>query len=72
MSKGFDVIEKLNECITDKEGRPYQDIRIFHTVILDDPYEDFAALKLENERASPEPTEERLAVNDYFENFSFI
>ncbi len=62
VSKGFDVLEKLNECICDKEGRPYQDIRIFHTVILDDPFEDFPMLKVENERASPEPTEQVLAV----------
>lgn len=34
--------------------------RIFHTVILHDPFEDFASLSVENGRASPEPTEERL------------
>jgi peptidyl-prolyl cis-trans isomerase-like 4 len=62
VSKGFDVLEKLNESICDKDGRPYQDIRIFHTVILDDPFEDFPMLKVENERASPEPTEQVLAV----------
>ena len=61
VAKGFDVIEKLNECICDRDGRPYQDIRIFHTVILFDPFEDFEALRVENGRASPEPTEEKLA-----------
>lgn len=60
VAKGFEVLEKFNECLCDKEGRPYQDIRIIHTVILDDPFEDFAALSIENGRASPEPTEERL------------
>ena len=67
ITKGLDVLEKLNECITDKEGRPYQDIRIFHTVIIDDPFEDFAALKAENDRASPEPTEQALAVINLLE-----
>jgi peptidyl-prolyl cis-trans isomerase-like 4 len=60
VAKGFDVLEKLNEWICDKSGRPYQDIRITHTVILVDPFEDFKALSVENGRASPEPTDERL------------
>lgn len=60
VAKGFEVLEKLNESICDKEGRPYQDIRIMHTVILDDPFDDFSALSVENGRASPEPTDERL------------
>jgi peptidyl-prolyl cis-trans isomerase-like 4 len=62
VAKGFDVLAKLNEAVCDKDGRPYQDIRIMHTVILDDPFEDFAALRVKNERMSPEPTEERLKV----------
>lgn len=28
VAKGFDVLEKLNDWICDKEGRPYQDIRL--------------------------------------------
>jgi peptidyl-prolyl cis-trans isomerase-like 4 len=85
VAKGLDILEKLNDWICDKSGRPYQDIRynnfkklihnwlqslkkislsrIFHTVILDDPFDDFAALKELNGRASPEPTDERLKVN---------
>ena len=63
VAKGFDVLEKLNEWVCDKEGRPYQDVRIFHTVILDDPFEDFVSLSIENGRASPEPTDEKLNVN---------
>ena len=60
VAKGFEVLEKLNEWICDKDGRPYQDIRIMHTVILDDPFEDFAALSNLNGRASPEPSDERI------------
>lgn len=36
--------------------------RILHTVILDDPFEDFAALGALNSCPSPEPTDERLKV----------
>lgn len=64
--KGFDILEKLNEWICDKEGRPYQDVRIMHTVVLDDPFEDFSALSEKNRCESPEPTDERLQVSIYF------
>jgi len=53
------VISKLNNTITDTEGRPYQDIRITHTVVLHDPYDDPPGLELRE--ASPEPTAEMLA-----------
>lgn len=33
---------KINETFCDKDNRPYQDIRITHTVILDDPLDDLA------------------------------
>ncbi|XP_065559360.1 peptidyl-prolyl cis-trans isomerase sig-7-like isoform X2 [Artemia franciscana] len=55
---GLDVITKLNEAICDKENRPYQDIRITHTVILDDPFPDPEGF-LAPDR-SPEPTREIL------------
>merc|ERR1711936_1431880 len=58
--------------ITDGSGRPYQDIRITHTVVLHDPYDDPSGLEFRE--GSPEPTEEILAssrigadenINDY-------
>ncbi len=58
VAKGFDVLAMFNECITDRDGRPYQDIRICHTVILGDPFEDIRGL--DYPRSSPEPTDERL------------
>ncbi|KKA28778.1 hypothetical protein TD95_002869, partial [Thielaviopsis punctulata] len=38
--EGFDVLEKINNAITDSAGHPLIDIRLLHTVILDDPYND--------------------------------
>lgn len=38
--EGFDALEKINEAIVDEKGYPLIDIRIKHTVILDDPYPD--------------------------------
>lgn len=40
VAEGEDVLMKINEAYCDKEGRPYQDVRIYHTVVLEDPYDD--------------------------------
>lgn len=36
--EGENVLVKLNDTICDEQHRPYQDIIITHTVILDDPF----------------------------------
>lgn len=38
--EGFDVLEKINDAFIDDKGRPLKDIRIRHTIVLDDPYDD--------------------------------
>lgn len=56
--EGIDVIKVLNETICDEENRPYKDIRICHTVILEDPYDDPSGLIIPDR--SPEPSKEML------------
>lgn len=58
--EGFDVLEKINTAIIDEKGRPMIDIRIKHTVILDDPYSDPDGLVEPPE--SPVPTKAQLAT----------
>lgn len=58
--EGFDVLEKINDAFCDETGRPYKDIRIRHTVILDDPFEDPPALVVPPD--SPLPSKEQLAT----------
>ncbi|KAK5945272.1 Peptidyl-prolyl cis-trans isomerase-like 4 [Knufia obscura] len=58
--EGFDTLEKINEAFTDTKGRPLKDIRIKHTTILDDPYDDPEGL-VEPDR-SPAPTKAQLAT----------
>ncbi|XP_002732202.1 peptidyl-prolyl cis-trans isomerase-like 4, partial [Saccoglossus kowalevskii] len=58
VSEGMNILMKINEAFTDKEHRPFQDIRINHTVILDDPFDDPADLEIPDR--SPEPTKEQL------------
>ncbi|XP_032674753.1 peptidyl-prolyl cis-trans isomerase-like 4 isoform X3 [Odontomachus brunneus] len=57
-AEGLEVILKLNETICDGDHRPYQDIRISHTVILEDPFDDPVGFMIPDR--SPEPTKEAL------------
>ncbi|XP_063243158.1 peptidyl-prolyl cis-trans isomerase G [Bacillus rossius redtenbacheri] len=56
--EGHDTLLRLNETICDLDHRPYQDVRIKHTVILVDPYEDPPGLPVPD--ASPLPSAETL------------
>jgi len=56
--EGIEVLRSLNEAITDEKHRPYKDIRITHTVILDDPFPDMRGFREPSK--SPSPTPERL------------
>ena len=40
VAEGLDVLMKISEAYCDNDGRPYQDIRIYHTVVLEDPFDD--------------------------------
>lgn len=57
VAEGWEVLDALNEALTDDAGRPYQNIRIRHTIILDDPFADKEPPTLAEHipEASPEP-----------------
>lgn len=63
ITEGLEIILKFNEAICDGDHRPYQDIRISHTVILEDPYDDPENLVIPDR--SPEPTKEALMVQQF-------
>eukprot|EP00878_Enallax_costatus_P005171 GHUV01005434.1.p1 GENE.GHUV01005434.1~~GHUV01005434.1.p1 ORF type:complete len:492 (+),score=89.17 GHUV01005434.1:32-1477(+) len=56
VSEGLDVLEALNEVPVDNAGRPLQNIRIRHAIILEDPFEDPPQLGELIPDASPPPT----------------
>lgn len=58
--EGFDTLDKINNAFVDENGRPLKDVRIRHTVILDDPYNDFPGLQIPPE--SPLPSAAQLAT----------
>ncbi|VDM97004.1 unnamed protein product [Thelazia callipaeda] len=61
VTEGLDTLEKLNQEICDEQNRPFRDIRIAHTVILDDPFDDLEELHLPSR--SPSPTLDILSVS---------
>lgn len=58
--EGFDVLEKINTAFIDDSGRPLKDIRIRHTIVLDDPFPDPSGLAAPE--SSPVPTAAQLAT----------
>lgn len=58
VAEGFDILDKINSTYCDENGRPYRDIRIRHTIVLDDPFPDPKGLQVPNE--SPMPTKEQM------------
>lgn len=58
VTEGHDVLRKLNDVICDETHRPYQDVRITHTVVLEDPFNDPTGLWAPTR--SPSPSTERL------------
>ncbi|TPX31005.1 hypothetical protein SmJEL517_g05550 [Synchytrium microbalum] len=55
VAEGFDVLDKLDEALVDDQNRPFRDIRIKHTIILEDPFDDPSGLNVPEK--SPEPSE---------------
>lgn len=60
VAEGLDTLMRINEAYVDEKGRPYKNIRIKHTYILDDPFDDPPQLAELIPESSPElrPPEE--------------
>ena len=54
VTEGLNVLDAISEAACDATGRPLQNIRIRHTVILDDPFPDPPQLAEHVPDASPE------------------
>jgi len=60
VAEGWEVLDKINEAYCDEKGRPYRDIRIKHTLVLDDPFPDPPGLQVPDQ--SPVPSKAQLAT----------
>lgn len=56
--EGHEVLRQFNEAIVDEKHRPYKDVRVTHTIILEDPYADPRGFRVPSR--SPSPSAERL------------
>ncbi|CAM8924367.1 unnamed protein product [Rhodiola kirilowii] len=54
VAEGLETLARINETYVDEKGRPYKNIRIKHTYILDDPFDDPAELAELIPDASPD------------------
>lgn len=54
VAEGFETLTRINEAYVDENGRPFKNIRIKHTYILDDPFDDPPQLAELIPNASPE------------------
>ena len=55
VAEGMEVLDALNDAPTDEAGRPLQNIRIRHTLVLDDPTPDPRGLEDHVPESSPAP-----------------
>ena len=55
VAEGLEVLEAIEEAPCDDAGRPLQNIRIRHTIVLEDPTPDPRGLAEHLPEASPEP-----------------
>lgn len=63
VSEGLEVLDAINEAICDDKGRPLQNIRIRHTILLDDPFPDPPQLADHIPEGSPEPVHATVCNN---------
>uniref|UniRef100_A0A914IC88 Peptidyl-prolyl cis-trans isomerase n=1 Tax=Globodera rostochiensis TaxID=31243 RepID=A0A914IC88_GLORO len=54
VGEGMDTVKRLNDELVDKQNRPYRDIRIAHTIVLVDPFDDPPRMRIP--KRSPSPT----------------
>ena len=67
VEEGLDVLTKINNAYCDNDNRPYQNIRIRHTVILDDPFDDVDGMIIPAK--SPDPYYDNSEYNRLEDDF---
>ncbi|GMP55158.1 hypothetical protein CsSME_00020063 [Camellia sinensis var. sinensis] len=64
IAEGHETLQRINEAYVDDTSRPYKNIRIKHTYILDDPFDDPSQLSELIPDASPEGKPKDEVEND--------
>ena len=63
ISEGLDTLRAIGGALTDARHKPLQNIRIWHTVALEDPYPDPPGLEQYVPEDSPERAFSQVLVN---------
>ncbi len=63
VEEGLDILKKINDSYVDSTGRPYMNVRIMHTHILEDPFDDLEGMKPAYMSPPIEVDTERLEVS---------
>lgn len=53
IAEGIESLDKINKAYCDTRGRPYQNIRIKHTLIIEDPFDDIQGMRVPSRSPSP-------------------
>ena len=53
VAEGLEILDAINKAYVDKNGRPHQNIRIKHTVIIEDPFDDIPGMSVPSRSPSP-------------------
>ena len=53
IAEGLEHLKVINDAYVDEKNRPYINMRIYHTIVLDDPFDDPERLPIPE--GSPEP-----------------
>ncbi|TKR64178.1 hypothetical protein L596_024758 [Steinernema carpocapsae] len=61
VTEGVETIDALNAELCDDNNRPFKDVRISHTIVLDDPFDDPPRLEIPSR--SPSPTLELITTD---------
>ena len=67
VEEGFEVLRKINDTYVDQQQRPQINIRILHTFVLDDPYDDPPRLPPPPRSPSPPTDSDRLEATQHLE-----
>ena len=46
VAEGLEVVREISNMYADGDGRPYQNLRIRHTIVLEDPFDDPPGLQV--------------------------
>ena len=49
VEEGFEILRKINDSFCDNSNRPQMNIRILHTFVLEDPFDDLPEMEIPSE-----------------------